>query len=82
MYKVIFYTLPNNRSPIHDFLDKCSTSLRNKIVRQLTYVSEFGLTKVIPYLRKVSGTKLWELRILGKAHKGAKSSHETGTGEA
>lgn len=66
MYKVVFYTPKRKKSPISEFLDNCKVSLRAKIIRQLKYVQEFGLTPAVPNLRKLKGTPLWELRILGK----------------
>jgi len=66
MYKVSFYTSLGKTSPIQEFLDSCQFPLRAKIIRQLKYVEEFGLTKDVPNLRKITGTPLWELRILGK----------------
>jgi phage-related protein len=37
-----------------------------KILRQLQYLQEFGLTQNIPNCKKLAGTPLWELRILGR----------------
>ena len=66
MYDTRFYTQPNKISPIKNFLDKSNETVRTKILRQLKYVQEFGLTRAVPNLRKLSNTPLWELRILGK----------------
>jgi|SRR3989344_938826 len=66
MYKVTFYTPKDKISPISEFLDKCNESLRAKILRQLKYTQEYGLTPAVPNLKKVTNTPLWELRILGR----------------
>ena len=66
MYKVSFHAPPGKSSPIEKLLNSCPSSLRAKIVRQLRYAQEFGLTPVIPNLKKITNTPLWELRILGK----------------
>ena len=66
MYKISFYTPKDKLSPISKFLDSCSDRLRAKIVKQLKYVEEFGLTPAIPNIKKIITTPLWELRILGK----------------
>jgi len=66
MYKVSFYTPPGKDSPIKKFLDSCQPSLKTKAIRQLKYVEEYGLNPAIPNIKKVTGTPLWELRILGK----------------
>ena len=66
MYRVTFYTPQGKRSPIKEFLDSCQPSLRTKIIRQLKYVEEYGLNPAIPNIKKITGTSLWELRILGR----------------
>lgn len=66
MYQVRFYTPQDKISPIKEFLDSCQPSLGTKILRQLKYVEEYGLTPAIPNIKKITGTSLWELRILGR----------------
>jgi len=66
VYKVRFYFNPNGKSPVKEFIDASSESLRAKIIRQLKYLGEYGLTFSNPGLKKLTGTPLWELRILGK----------------
>lgn len=66
MYKVSFYTPKGKVSPIKKFLDPCQPSLRVKILRQLKYAEEYGLNPVIPNIKKITSTPLWELRILGR----------------
>jgi len=66
VYKTSFYTKPDGNSPIKEFLTKSNEVLRTKILRQIKYIQEFGLTPSIPNLKKISGTPLWEIRILGK----------------
>ena len=66
MYRVSFYTPVNKVSPIKEFLDSCQLNLRVKILRQLKYVEEYGLNLAIPNVKKLIGSKLWELRILGR----------------
>lgn len=66
MYTTSFYTPLNKLSPVKEFLDSSTELLRTKILRQLKYVQEFGLTRAVPNLKKLTNTPLWELRILGK----------------
>lgn len=66
MYKVSFYTPPGKISPISKFLSSCQPSLRAKVLRKLKYVEGYGLSPVIPDIKRFTGTPLWELRILGK----------------
>ena len=63
---VIFYTRPDGRSPVKDLLNQLSASAHTKVLRQLLYLQEFGPAVSIPSNKKLKGTPLWELRILGK----------------
>ena len=66
MFVVSFYSSVVKTSPVKEFINSCKPILRAKILRKLKYVQEFGLNPAIPDIKKVTGTQLWELRILGK----------------
>lgn len=66
MYKVRFYEEKSGKRPIRDFMYSSSKSLESKIIRQLKYLEIYGLTHENPSLKKLVGTPLWEVRILGK----------------
>lgn len=66
MYKVRYYEERSGKRPIREFILNSSESLKSKIIRQLKYLEIYGLTKENPSLKKLSGTPLWEVRILGK----------------
>ncbi len=66
MYRVRLYQFANGESPIRKFMDSSQKSLRSKIIRQLRYLEEFGMSPSNPNLKKITGTNLWEIRILGK----------------
>ncbi|MCX6705266.1 MAG: type II toxin-antitoxin system RelE/ParE family toxin [Candidatus Woesebacteria bacterium] len=65
MYKVVYFTTPSGKSPVKEFINKSEARLQKKIIRQIDYLEEFGLTTQNRYLRKLSRTPLWESRILG-----------------
>lgn len=66
MYKVLFYEEKNGRRPIKEFLNSVQKPLRDKIGRQIKYLEVYGVSIENPSLKKISGTPLWEARILGK----------------
>lgn len=66
MYKVRFYEEKNGKCPIRNFISSSQKSLREKINHQISHLEEFGLTLENPSLRKLTGTPLWEIRILGR----------------
>lgn len=63
---VEFFTARDGKSPISEFLKRGGARYETKILRQLLYVQEFGLTPAVPNVKKLRGTPLWELRVLGK----------------
>ena len=66
MYEISYYSPTQKSSPIENFLESLNPIQEAKVIRAFTYLKEFGLTNSIPNLRKLAGTPLWELRILGK----------------
>ena len=66
MYIVDLYTTPNGKDLIKKVLDDSPKEQRSKILKAIATLEEFGISRDIPNLRKLSGTKLWEYRILGR----------------
>jgi len=66
MYIVELYTSPNGKEIVRDGYLKLPEIQRSKILKAITILEHFGISREIPNLRKLSGTKLWEYRILGK----------------
>ena len=64
-WKVVFYISSTGDNPVQDFLDQYP-SIDAKATRILFNIKEYGLDSVIPRLKKLSGTPLWEIRILGQ----------------
>lgn len=63
---VEFFTSPSGKSPIGEFIDDRPSHQQVKILRLLQHLQEFGPTAAIPHAKKLKGTPLWELRILGR----------------
>jgi len=63
-WKIIYYISPSDENPVKDFLDK-RPSVKLKALRILSHIKEYGLQTAIPHIKKLSGTPLWEIRILG-----------------
>ncbi|MBI2642123.1 MAG: type II toxin-antitoxin system RelE/ParE family toxin [Candidatus Wildermuthbacteria bacterium] len=64
--KIYYYTFSRKKNPIKEFLDSLEETQQVKILRLFEYIEEYGLQAVAPHLKKVVGTLLWEMRILGK----------------
>ncbi len=65
MYIVELYTSSNGKAVVKKILDDSSKQYRSKILKAIAALKEFGISRDIPNLRKLIGTKLWEYRILG-----------------
>src|SRR3990167_9168937 len=64
-WQVIYYTTTIGDNPVKKFLDT-RPSAKVKAFRIFLNIEEYGLTAAIPHIKKLSGTPLWEIRILGQ----------------
>lgn len=65
-YTVYYYISPSGDNPIQQFLDSLSDKQQVKILRTFQHLKEYGLSAILSHTRKLTGTPLWEIRILGK----------------
>ncbi|MBI2430971.1 MAG: type II toxin-antitoxin system RelE/ParE family toxin [Candidatus Levybacteria bacterium] len=65
-WKVIYFTTSTGENPVRNFIDNLNPKQQAKILRIFMYIQEYGLQSIIPHVKKISGTPLWEIRILGK----------------
>ena len=65
-YSIFYYISPMGDNPIKQFLDSLSKRQQVKILRIFQYMKEYGLSAILPHIKKVTGTPFWEIRILGK----------------
>lgn len=66
MTKVIYYTTTKGKNPTEEFLDSLQKQDKVKIFRILQYIEIYGLISALPHAKKITGTSLWEIRVLGK----------------
>lgn len=64
-WQVNYYFSPSDNNPVKEFLD-FYPSVKVKVFRIISHIQEFGLVSVIPHIKKLTGTSLWEIRILGQ----------------
>lgn len=64
-WEIIYYETSQGKSPLCDFIQTLDTKTQNKIADILDLLEEFGTLVGPPHSKKLSGTPLWELRILG-----------------
>lgn len=64
-WQVYYYISSSGDNPVGSFLDEYPTA-KLKAFRIFQYIKEYGLTTAIPHIKKLTGTLLWEIRILGE----------------
>ncbi|MBM4402293.1 MAG: type II toxin-antitoxin system RelE/ParE family toxin [Candidatus Cloacimonetes bacterium] len=61
-----YYSSNTSRIPVQEFIDNPPTKSRAKVFNTLELLAEFGIQLQLPHAKKVAGTPLWELRVLGE----------------
>lgn len=64
--RVIYYLTPQGKNPISDFLDSLSDKQQSKLSRIFQTIETYGLSYIMPHIKKLKGSPLWEIRIIGK----------------
>lgn len=64
-WKIIYYISATGENPVKKLLD-AHLKAKLKTLRILSNIEEFGLSFAIPHIKKLTGTPLWEIRILGE----------------
>lgn len=64
-WEIIYFETTSGKSPIFDFIQSLDVKVQNKIADVLDSLEEFGILLGSPHSKKLAGTPLWELRILG-----------------
>jgi phage-related protein len=64
--KVFYYISTSGKNPVREFILSLQKPQQAKVRRILTLAENYGLDLIKPYVKKLSGTPLWEIRIIGK----------------
>ncbi|MBI2066271.1 type II toxin-antitoxin system RelE/ParE family toxin [Candidatus Woesebacteria bacterium] len=64
-WNIIYYESPSGDIPVYDFIESLSSTAKSKVLNTFDFLTEFGVKLDLPHVKKVTGTGLWELRILG-----------------
>ena len=60
-----YYSMDGD-SPIAEFIDSLSPRAKAKVFNTFELLEEFGIQVGSPRIKKLVGTPLWEIRILGQ----------------
>ena len=64
-WKIEFYKTITGSSPVDEFVEQLDVEAQNKIIQVLALLKEFAINLSMPHSKKIIGTPLWELRVLG-----------------
>ena len=64
-WKLFYYETGQGTSPVFNFVNSLEIKARTKVADTLDLLKEFGTKIGMPYAKKLAGSELWELRILG-----------------
>jgi len=65
VWKVVLYLSRSGSSPVQEFIDSLEIKAQPKIRDTIKLLQEFGIALGLPHAKKLIGTDLWELRVLG-----------------
>ncbi len=65
-FTVYYYIDPQGSNPVKLFLDSLTEKQQAKLIRIFQYLKDYGLQAILPHVKKIQDTPLWEIRVLGK----------------
>ena len=64
-WKIEYYETEQRKSPVFEFISSLELKAKIKVADTLDLLKEFGTKIGLPHAKKLKGSELWELRILG-----------------
>lgn len=65
-WNIIYYESSSGDIPVFDFIERLNPVAKSKVSNTFDLLAEYGVKLGRPHIKKVEGTDLWELRILGR----------------
>lgn len=65
-WRIEYYSTSSGKAPVQEFIEGLPDKPRAKVYNTLELLVEFGINLRLPHAKKVTGTPLWELRVLGE----------------
>lgn len=66
MTKIYYYISSSGNNPVKKFINSLSNKQKSKIARTFAHILVHGLGTYIPFVKKLTGSNFWEIRILGQ----------------
>ena len=62
-WEIEFYQDNQGNIPVQEFIRQQSTKVKAKILKYIDLLQDFGLSLGQPYIEKLAGSDVWELKI-------------------
>ncbi|MBI5123584.1 type II toxin-antitoxin system RelE/ParE family toxin [Candidatus Roizmanbacteria bacterium] len=64
--KIQYYIYSSGDNPVKEFIDSLEMKQKIKVFHIFKLIIEYGINSIPQHVKKLSGTPLWEIKILGK----------------
>ena len=64
-WKILLYRTLQGDSPVQEFINSLELRAQAKVYDAISLLRNFGIKLGSPHIKKVTGSEIWELRILG-----------------
>ena len=64
-WNIIHFRTKSGEFPVKEFIDNLNPKAKAKVINAVDLLEEYGLRVGSPRVKKLTGTDLWELRIVG-----------------
>lgn len=64
-WEIDYYETPQGSSPAFEFIQNLDPKTKSKVIGAMDLLKNLGTLVGPPHSKKITGTPLWELRILG-----------------
>jgi len=64
-WEIVYYETFQGNFPVFEFIQSLDPKIKSKVIGVMELLKELGILVGPPHSKKVTGTPLWELRILG-----------------
>jgi len=64
-WKIFLYKTPLGETPVNKFILSLNLKAQSKIYKTIELLRVYGIAVGLPHIKKLIGTELWELRIIG-----------------
>lgn len=65
-WNIVYYISSTGENPVKEFLESLQFRQKSKVFGIFENIKKYGLDSVISHIKKLTGTPLWEIRVLGQ----------------